>query len=72
MRDQHNDGLKLADFVDRVNEHIKKRRDAMKDKRTFNKLPDEHAYLTNEEVLAVRLYSGCEAAADHSLALATS
>lgn len=53
-RDEHNDGMTPEQFKDRVNSHIRKRRAAGLD----GSLPEEFAFLSLEEVLAVRLYSG--------------
>ena len=53
-RDANNDGTTLDEFVAEVNEKIRARRalghGAM--------LPEAHAFLTREEVIGIRLYSG--------------
>ena len=48
-------GLTKEDFRQRANEHIQARR--TEDERC-RRLPEAHAFLSLEEVLAVRLYSG--------------
>lgn len=53
-RDDGNDGRSLAEFCEIAREHVAKRRAAG----CGLALPEEHAYLSEEEVLAVRLYSG--------------
>ena len=53
-RDTKNKGMLPGHFLWRINNKIKKRR-----QRGYGtSLPEEHAYLTLDEVLAVRLYSG--------------
>ena len=49
-----NDGMDVAAFKKRVNDHIQKRREAG----YHGELPDKFAYLSDDEVIAVRLYSG--------------
>ena len=54
VRDADNDGLTPADFRSRANEHVRSRRnDGL-----GLWLADEHAFLSIEETLSVRLYSG--------------
>jgi hypothetical protein len=52
--DGENDGMTVEDFMEKVNSFIRKRRAGM----LRAMLPEEVAYLTRDEVLAVRLYSG--------------
>ena len=54
VRDERNDGMLPEDFEKKVNDHIRDRR-----KKDYGKeLREEHAFLTRDEVLAVRLYTG--------------
>jgi len=53
-RDEHNDGKTPEAFLEEANRFIQERRD----KGHGALLPREHALLTRDEVLAVRLYSG--------------
>eukprot|EP00932_Pfiesteria_piscicida_P016026 SRR837773.2970.p1 GENE.SRR837773.2970~~SRR837773.2970.p1 ORF type:complete len:144 (+),score=34.54 SRR837773.2970:58-432(+) len=53
-RDANNDGLPPQGFVERINSFIKERRD----EGHHGGLPEQHAFLSLEEVLSVRLYSG--------------
>lgn len=54
VRDADNGGRTLGDFRARVNEHIRARRQGG----LGLNLDEAHAYLSDEETLAVRLYSG--------------
>ena len=54
-RDANNDGKTPEAFKDQVNAFIRARRDASEH---GGSLPEAHAYLTVDEILAVRLYSG--------------
>ena len=51
-RDEGNDGVTVEQFVERANGFIRQRREAHAECRL---MPEEHAYLTREEVLALRL-----------------
>jgi len=58
-RDKANGGVTLQQFCDRINDHIAKRREKLKAADPYAPMPSEaNAFLTREEVLAVRLYSG--------------
>ena len=58
-RDKDNGGVTLQQFCDRINDHIAKRREELKAADPYAPMPSEaNAFLTREEVLAVRLYSG--------------
>ena len=58
-RDKDNGGVTLQQFCDRINDHIAKRRVELKAADPYAPMPSEaNAFLTREEVLAVRLYSG--------------
>ncbi len=58
-RDEKNDSLKPEDFLSKVNDFIKERRNPHGPKPAHQvNLPEEAALLTLDEVLAVRLYSG--------------
>jgi hypothetical protein len=54
IRDDNNDGMGVDGFCERVREYVATRRDLG----CGLKMPAEAAYLTREEVLAIRLYSG--------------
>lgn len=56
-RDANNAGKLPADFLAQVNADIRTRRSKAA-QAGMAQLPEEHAYLTLDEVLAVRLYSG--------------
>ena len=56
-RDANNAGKLPADFLSQVNADIRTRRGKAA-QAGMAQLPEEHAYLTLDEVLAVRLYSG--------------
>ena len=51
-RDEQHDGWTLGDFMSVANKHIHSRRTPTSER------PIEHAYLSEEEVIAVRLYTG--------------
>ena len=53
-RDENNDGKSVEDFVNDANAFIKGRRALG----LGNQLREEHALLTEDEVIAVRLYTG--------------
>ena len=55
-RDVTHEGWLPADFLRNANELIRKRRE--EDKSLKDRLPESHAYLSLDEVLAIRLYSG--------------
>ena len=55
-RDENNEGKLPEEFQQEVNDHIRQRRQQLAGRAQM--LPEEHAYLTLDEVLAVRLYSG--------------
>ena len=55
-RDSNNQGMTPHDFLEKANAHITQRR-ASQLKAGMTMLPEAHAMLTVEEVLAVRLYS---------------
>jgi len=58
-RDKDNGGVTLQQFCDRINDHIANRRVELKRVDPYALMPSEvNAFLTREEVLAVRLYSG--------------
>jgi len=54
VRDNGNEGKTVDDFVDQINSHIEERRRLGHGR----ELPTEFAYMTRDEVLAVRLFSG--------------
>lgn len=54
-RDAPNAGYAVADFVRMANERIRTRREGSS---CLDRLPESLAYLSEEEVLAVRMYSG--------------
>ena len=56
-RDANNVGMTPEDFLERANQHISNRRQCFSDAGMIM-LPEKHAFLTKEDVLAVRLYSG--------------
>jgi len=56
-RDANNVGKTPDDFLASANEHIAKRRRDLAEAGLMM-LPEKHAFLTKEEVLAVRMYSG--------------
>ena len=56
-RDQENQGMTLQQFCDRANQHIRQRR-AEAQAAGVAVAPKEHAMLSLDETLAVRLYSG--------------
>ena len=56
-RDANNVGKTLDDFIEQANTFIRKRRNALRATDALQ-LPEEHAYLTRDEVIAVRIYSG--------------
>ena len=55
-RDVTHEGWLPVDFLRNANELIQKRRE--EDKSLKDRLPESHAYLSLDEVLAIRLYSG--------------
>ena len=62
-RDENNDGMTLDDFVEKINAHVKERREALNSEESNDDefrqtLDEDDAELTKEEVIAVRLYSG--------------
>jgi hypothetical protein len=54
-RDAQNGGKTVNDFMSEANKFIKQRRDSHVETCT---LPEEYAFLTESEVIAIRLYSG--------------
>ena len=65
-----NAGKTLATFVDQVNAFIRKRRGALAATEALQ-LPEEHAFLTEAEVVAVRMYSGAQATPRTAASLAS-
>ena len=67
-RDAGNEGKTVEDFLSEMNEHIRSRRLRIESERLSSGgttseagmmlLPEEHAYLTREEIIALRLYTG--------------
>ena len=58
-RDEKNGGMSVVQFCDRINARIAERREKLKQMSPDTPMPSEaNAFLTREEVLAVRLYSG--------------
>lgn len=57
-RDANNEGKTPDQFLEEANELIRKRRQALSQTDKGRLLPEKYAYLTMEEVLAVRMYSG--------------
>lgn len=53
-RDANNDGKSVEDFLQMANDHIASRRAAG----ALTLLPESHAFLTRDELLSIRLYSG--------------
>ena len=57
-RDSENGGKTPEHFRDEVNDLIRQRRAERSAKSIMPQLPESHAYLSTDEVLAVRLYTG--------------